>query len=263
MMKYNVKQKQAGELAIKSLSSKAQNYYFSTDPLRVYEYYDGATDTTRYAYDYGKGSGIIKEGLTLAELEKEFESLSQEDAPGVYIMTYNTEISEGDQIAIDAESEAEAEEKIEAYFRNTPGFRVTDVEAIEAEAKIRVWWKDGKEDSYTIEADYLADEVAEIRASNELMHATVNDVNIYLPDEGAVAGRLIDLEDAAYTMYGVTSRPAGVKYGSMVLDIAKAIITEPGLVEAISQDDLAELTEANYHTARQAAEIAIELYKRW
>ena len=73
-MKYNTRQKQAGELAVRSMSDKAQAFYSATDPLRVYEY--DTDNGKRYSYDFGKGSGIIREGMEFDELQAEFEALA-------------------------------------------------------------------------------------------------------------------------------------------------------------------------------------------
>lgn len=77
----------------------------------------------------------------------------------------------------------------------------------------------------------------------------------------ATVGTLKRLEDETYTAYGVNSKPAGLAWVNMVLDIAWKIITIPGLLDAITKADLDQLTEENYHTARHAAEVVQRLQK--
>ena len=47
----------------------------------------------------------------------------------------------------------------------------------------------------------------------------------------------------------------------MVLDTARRILDEGGLLEAITPEALDDLTADNYHTARHAAEILLKLKK--
>lgn len=68
------------------------------------------------------------------------------------------------------------------------------------------------------------------------------------------------LEDEAYTKQGITSRPAGADYIRMVLDIAQGAI-DAGIYNRIDPDDLEQLTEDNYHTARRAAQVLLDLQK--
>ena len=81
------------------------------------------------------------------------------------------------------------------------------------------------------------------------------------PTEGTTAspatvGTLKRLEDETYTAYGVDHRPAGLKWVSLTLDLAKRITDEPDLLNVITEADLDQLTEDNFHTARHAAEVA-------
>ena len=82
------------------------------------------------------------------------------------------------------------------------------------------------------------------------------------PTEGAFAvGTLERLEDAVYIAAGVDCKPQGKKWLYMVLDLARRILDEDNLLEAITDDDLDQLTEDNFHTARHAAEILLHLNK--
>ena len=72
--------------------------------------------------------------------------------------------------------------------------------------------------------------------------------------------RLMQLQEAVFDLYGYDFIPKNNIWASMVLDIAKQIITE-GLADRITPEDLDELTEENYHTARRAAEIAQSLQR--
>lgn len=74
-------------------------------------------------------------------------------------------------------------------------------------------------------------------------------------------GTLKSLEAEIYKAYGVDSKPAGLKWVEMALDLAKRITEEPGLLDAITEADLDQLTEENAHTARHAAEVALHLKK--
>lgn len=69
------------------------------------------------------------------------------------------------------------------------------------------------------------------------------------------------LADDAYKAFEVTSRPSGDKWLYMVLYLAQLILDEKGLLDAITQDDLDKLADANYHTARHAAEVLLQLNK--
>lgn len=73
MRKFTISEKRAGEMAVRKMSDKAQNFYSGTDPLNVYEYEQD--EKALYAYD-----GCLGEtsGMTFEELEKEFESLQDE-----------------------------------------------------------------------------------------------------------------------------------------------------------------------------------------
>ena len=72
---------------------------------------------------------------------------------------------------------------------------------------------------------------------------------------------LEDIESEFCTLYGVDSRPAGLAWAKIVLDMVERILTEPALIDAITPADLEGLTAENFHTARHAAEIALHLKK--
>lgn len=78
------------------------------------------------------------------------------------------------------------------------------------------------------------------------------------PTEEAAAA-LERLEDDIYNDYGVNSKPAGGLWLYMVLDMARRILDEGGLLEAITPEDLDTLTAGNFHTARHAAEVLLQL----
>lgn len=77
----------------------------------------------------------------------------------------------------------------------------------------------------------------------------------------STVGILKRLEDETYSAYGVNSNPAGLKWVEMALYLAKRITEEPGLLDAITEADLDQLTEENFHTARHAAEMVLHLNK--
>jgi hypothetical protein len=85
------------------------------------------------------------------------------------------------------------------------------------------------------------------------------------PDKGSGATvspsveSLKRLENESYSYFEVDSKPQGKKWLLMVLDIARRIVEAPGLLEAITPEDLEQLTEDNYHTARHAAETVLNL----
>lgn len=76
-----------------------------------------------------------------------------------------------------------------------------------------------------------------------------------------VVAKLETLENNVYKEYKVDSKPAGKTWLYMALDLARKIAEEPGLLEAITDADLDQLTEDNFHTARHAAEVARGLMK--
>ena len=77
----------------------------------------------------------------------------------------------------------------------------------------------------------------------------------------ATVGTLKRLEEEIYSDYNVNSKPAGLEWVTMALDLAKRITEAPGLLDAITDADLDQLTEENFHTARHAAEAAQHLKK--
>ena len=72
-MKRTSAQKAAGEMAVRGMSAKAQDFYSGTDPLAVYEY--DTEDGKRYDVTGCLGDS---EGLTFEELEELFESWADE-----------------------------------------------------------------------------------------------------------------------------------------------------------------------------------------
>lgn len=79
--KYNLHTRLAGELAVRSLSKKAAQYYSGTDPLTVFEY-DNADGEKRYAYSYANNPYADKEmdsDLTFEELQEAFEEMQSEN----------------------------------------------------------------------------------------------------------------------------------------------------------------------------------------
>lgn len=65
MRKFTNREKQNGELAVRSLSKKAQEGYCETDPLDVYEYKD--ENGTFYAVKDADGT---TDGMSIKELEQ-------------------------------------------------------------------------------------------------------------------------------------------------------------------------------------------------
>ena len=72
------------------------------------------------------------------------------------------------------------------------------------------------------------------------------------------ATMIMFIDNDVWQKYGVTSRPEGATRQKIIDETAEAIAATPGLLEAITAADLAALTEHNYHTAREAAELAIK-----
>ncbi len=70
MKKFNNSQKLAGEMAIRSLSDKAAEFYNGADPLDVFEYEEDGKKL--YAYSGAIGD---RDGLTFEELERDFEEM--------------------------------------------------------------------------------------------------------------------------------------------------------------------------------------------
>lgn len=67
-MKLTTTMKKAGELAMRKASRKAQELYYETDQVAVYEY--EKNDQTMYAYDGCLGS---EHDLTFEDLQNRFE----------------------------------------------------------------------------------------------------------------------------------------------------------------------------------------------
>ena len=70
---------------------------------------------------------------------------------------------------------------------------------------------------------------------------------------------LEEMQDDVFDRYHAHHRPTGKTWLYMVLDLARDIVDRDGLLETITEDDLNQLTEENFHTARTAAEVAIHL----
>lgn len=105
----------------------------------------------------------------------------------------------------------------------------------------------------------------EDRAAAEVFRQTGIAEKVYtIPDEsGATVSPAVEslkrLENESYSYFEVDSKPQGKKWLLMVLDLARRIVEAPGLLEAITPEDLEQLTEDNYHTARHAAETVLNL----
>ena len=70
---------QNGSLAVRDMSDKAQEYFFGTDTIALYEYkaYDEETEqyVKLYAVDYGDG---LHTNLTFEEVQQDFEEAQQD-----------------------------------------------------------------------------------------------------------------------------------------------------------------------------------------
>lgn len=73
MRKLTINEKQNGELAVRSLSKKAQDTYYGTDPLGIAEYEEDGEK--RYSI---RGTLGDKDGMTFAELQEEFGAFADE-----------------------------------------------------------------------------------------------------------------------------------------------------------------------------------------
>lgn len=73
MRKFNNSEKVAGEMAVRSLSDKAAEFYNGADPLDVFEYEEDGAKLYAYSGAFGE-----RDGLTFEELEKEFEEMQAE-----------------------------------------------------------------------------------------------------------------------------------------------------------------------------------------
>ena len=70
MKKFNNSQKLAGEMAIRSLSDKAAEFYNGADPLDVFEYEEDGAKLYAYTGAFGE-----RDGMTFEELESDFEGM--------------------------------------------------------------------------------------------------------------------------------------------------------------------------------------------
>lgn len=70
MRKFNNSEKLAGEMAIRSLSDKAAEFYNGADPLDVFEYEEDGAKLYAYSGAFGE-----RDGMTFEELERDFEEM--------------------------------------------------------------------------------------------------------------------------------------------------------------------------------------------
>lgn len=70
MRKFNNSEKLAGEMAIRSLSDKAAEFYNGADPLDVFEYEEDGAKLYAYTGAFGE-----RDGMTFEELESDFEAM--------------------------------------------------------------------------------------------------------------------------------------------------------------------------------------------
>lgn len=73
MKKFNNSQKLAGEMATRSLSDKAAEFYNGADPLDVFEYEEDGNKLYAYSGAFGE-----RDGMTFEELERDFEEMQEE-----------------------------------------------------------------------------------------------------------------------------------------------------------------------------------------
>lgn len=73
MRKFNNSEKVAGEMAIRSLSDKAAEFYSGADPLDVFEYEEDGKKLYAYSGAFGE-----RDGMTFEELERDFEEMQEE-----------------------------------------------------------------------------------------------------------------------------------------------------------------------------------------
>lgn len=73
MRKFANSQKVAGEMAIRSLSDKASEFYSGADPLDVFEYEEDGKKLYAYSGAFGE-----RDGMTFEELERDFEEMQEE-----------------------------------------------------------------------------------------------------------------------------------------------------------------------------------------
>lgn len=69
----NLEARKKGELAVRDMSAQAQDYYYNTDPIGVWEYHD-LNGNKVYDIFYG----VIEQGLTFEDVEKKFEAFYEE-----------------------------------------------------------------------------------------------------------------------------------------------------------------------------------------
>ena len=69
--------------------------------------------------------------------------------------------------------------------------------------------------------------------------------------------KIMTIENRIYKKYGVDHRPDPETWRRMITDIADEILKDPGLVDLITIEDLDTLTDQDFHTGRQGAEVAL------
>lgn len=72
MRKFNNSEKLAGEMAIRSLSDKAAEFYNGADPLDVFEYEEDGNKLYAYSGAFGE-----RDDMTFEELERDFEEMQK------------------------------------------------------------------------------------------------------------------------------------------------------------------------------------------
>lgn len=86
---------QNGSLAVGGMSDKAQEYFFGTDTVAVYEYkaYDAETEqyVKLYAVDYGDG---LQTNLTFEKVQRDFEELYYDEAIDQVMSQQNYEVDD-------------------------------------------------------------------------------------------------------------------------------------------------------------------------
>lgn len=73
MREFNNSEKVAGEMATRSLSDKAAEFYNGTDPLDVFEYEENGAKLYAYSGAFGE-----RDGMTFEELERDFEEMQDD-----------------------------------------------------------------------------------------------------------------------------------------------------------------------------------------
>jgi len=69
------------------------------------------------------------------------------------------------------------------------------------------------------------------------------------------------IDARTHERHGITSRPNGQLYALLILEIAHEVIMEVS-PKALTDELFDYMTDNNYHTARQACELAIDLLRK-